>query len=531
MESFMKRSLASPVAAPKRHSFSKALTISASLLIAGCASFSGIAPTGEPVAEVRIPVPAAVPDASSKWPAQDWWTAYGDPQLNQLMDHALASSPTLATARSRLARAQSAIELTRSGSGPQISGNANASYGRLTAKGIIPPPPFGPGGTYVTQDAATVNFGYDIDLWGKNDALIRAADAQLQAATHDRDAARLALTTSIARAYAQLASDSALYDLLESTRTQRGSISKLTQLRVKNGLDTQVESKQAEGSEAALGVDLEQLATSMEVTRLQLAQLTGDMPDAASKITRPAMQPQPFTIPQNLPLGLLARRPEVAARRARIEATVGEAAAARAQFYPDINLTALIGFQSIGLGQLLSAGSLTNSIGPAITLPIFDAGRLRANYAGKTADIDTAIAQYNQSVVDAAQDVAEQLTRVAALGREQAAVSQALSASEEAYRLATLRYKAGLSTNLTVLTVQTQVLVQRRAAADLNMRRTGLQIGLIRALGGGFVAPDSALSAGPTARQAESAMPTAGVANEARREAPDARGKTTELNK
>lgn len=485
------------------------------LLLAGCASYSGIAPTGQAQDEVRIPVPAAVPDATSQWPVQDWWKAYGDPQLNQLMDHALATSPTLATARSRLVRAQSAIDLTRSARGLQVNGVANATYGRLTETGIIPPPPFGPGGTYVTQDLAAVNFGYDIDLWGKNEALIRSADAQLQAATHDRDAARLALTTSIARAYAQLASDYALQDILEATRTQRGSIRKLTQMRVKNGLDTQVESKQAEGTEAALGVDLAQLATSMEVTRLQLAQLVGDMPDAAAKIARPAMQPQPFTIPQNLPLGLLARRPEVAAQRARIEATVGEAAAARAQFYPDINLSALIGFQSIGLGQLFAAGSLTNSIGPAISLPIFDGGRLRANYAGKTADVDTAVAQYNQSVVNAAQDVAEQLTRVAALGREQAAVTEALSASEEAYRLATLRYKAGLSNNLTVLTVQTQVLAQRRAAADLNARRQGLQIALIRALGGGFVVPDAALSATPAAMP----LATAAATNDASRPA------------
>jgi NodT family efflux transporter outer membrane factor (OMF) lipoprotein len=515
MELFMKHSFPSPVPTPSRHAITWTLMFSAAMLMAGCASYQGIAPTDQPVAEVRIPVPAAISSASRQWPAADWWKAYGDPQLNQLMDHALANSPTLATARSRLTRAQSAIDLTRSAGGLQISGNASATYGRLTANGIIPPPPLGPGGTYVTQDAATVNFGYDIDLSGKNEALVRSADAQLQAATHDRDAARLALTTSIARAYAQLASDYDLRDLLESTRAQRGSISKLTQLRVKNGLDTQVESKQAEGTEAALGVDLAQLATSMDVTRLQLAQLTGDMPDAAAKIARPALHPQPFTIPQDLPLGLLARRPEVAARRARIEATVGEAAAARAQFYPDINLTALVGFQSIGLGQLLSAGSLANGIGPAITLPIFDAGRLRANYAGKTADIDTAIAQYNQSVVDAAQDVAEQLTRVAALSREQAAVTLALSASEEAYRLATLRYKAGLSTNLTVLTVQTQVLAQRRAAADLNMRRTGLQIALIRALGGGFVMPDSSPVAGPAAPKTESAIASAAPRNEA----------------
>lgn len=489
---FMKHSPFLPDRAPARRPLTWIALAAAGALLAGCASYRGIELDGQPIHDVRIPVPATLAGANSQWPAEEWWKAYGDPQLNQLMERALSTSPTLATARGRLRHAQAATDMSRSGSSPQVSATANASYGRLSENYIIPRPPFGPGGTYVSQGLAVLNFGYDIDLWGKNEALISAADAQLKAATHDRDAARLALTTSIARAYAQLASGYDLQDILEATRIQRGAIRKLAQLRVANGLDTQVESKQAEGAEAALGVDLAQLTTSMEVTRLQLAQLTGDMPDAAARIARPAMQPQPFTIPQNLPIGLLARRPELAAQRARIEATVGEAAAARAQFYPNINLSALIGFQSIGLGQLLSAGSLTNSISPAITLPIFDGGRLRANYAGKTADVDIAIAQYNQTVVNAAQDVAEQLTRVAALGREQAAVTSALSASEEAYRLAALRYKAGLSTNLTVLAVQTQVLAQRRAAADLNARRQDLQIALIRALGGGFAEPGAA---------------------------------------
>jgi NodT family efflux transporter outer membrane factor (OMF) lipoprotein len=191
-------------------------------------------------------------------------------------------------------------------------------------------------------------------------------------------------------------------------------------------------------------------------------------------------------LPERLPLDLLGRRPELAAQRARIEAAVGETESAKAQFYPNINLSALIGFQSIGLGQLLTSESLINSIGPAIRLPIFDGGRLRANYAAKTADIDTAIAQYNQSVLSAAQEVAEQLTRVTDLAREEEATKAALDAAEEAYRLAMLRYRGGLSPYLTVLTVETQLLTQRRAMAGLKSRREELHIALVRALGGGF---------------------------------------------
>jgi outer membrane protein TolC len=135
---------------------------------------------------------------------------------------------------------------------------------------------------------------------------------------------------------------------------------------------------------------------------------------------------------------------------------------------------------------LFSAGSFMNSIGPAVRLPIFDAGRLRSNYAVKNAEIDVAITQYNQSVVGAAQDVAEQLTRAASLVPEQDAAHEALAAAEEAYRLAMLRYRAGLTPYLSVLTVETQLLAQRRALADINAKRQDLQISLVRALGGGF---------------------------------------------
>ena len=136
-----------------------------------------------------------------------------------------------------------------------------------------------------------------------------------------------------------------------------------------------------------------------------------------------------------------------------------------------------------------------SSIGPAIRLPLFDAGRLRANYAGKASDIDLAIAQYNQSVLGAAQDVAEQLTRIADLGREEAATRNALNAAEEAHRLATLRYRGGLSPYLTVLTVETQLLTQRRAMAALKARRDDLQVSLVRALGGGFATDTATLAA------------------------------------
>ncbi|TCS36056.1 NodT family efflux transporter outer membrane factor (OMF) lipoprotein [Paucimonas lemoignei] len=455
-------------------------------LLGACASYQGIAPGAKAIEQVNLPAIQAAQQTQDAWPHEDWWRAFGDAQLDRLMNQALTNSPSLALAQSRIARAQAASSLANAGSGPQATLNTDASYGRQSENYVMPKPPLGKGGEYVSTGRAAIDFGLDLDLWGRNAALIRAANAQLDASRYDHDAARLALTTSIARSYAQLAAQYELQDVLLATQKQRQSIRTLTDQRIKSGLDTRVEQKQAESSEASIRADLAQLNTSMEATRLQLAALSGQMPTAAREIGRPALSAPAYAVPQNLPLDLLARRPELAAQRARILAALGDADAAKAQFYPNINLTAFLGFQAIGLNNLLSAGSMVSGIGPAIHLPLFDSGHLRANYAGKVADIDGAIAQYNQSVLTAAQDVAEQLTRIAALSTEEEATQAALAASEEAYRVAMLRYRGGLSPYLTALTVETQLLAQRRAAADLRARRLDLQVALVRALGGGF---------------------------------------------
>jgi NodT family efflux transporter outer membrane factor (OMF) lipoprotein len=472
------------------------LTVLASALaLGGCASYQGISSSAQPLVAISLPASPALSSADTNWPQQQWWTAYGDPQLNALIAHALDNSPTLATAQARIAQAQAAAGRANANGAPQVNAAADLSYGRFSENYQIPKPPIGKGGEYAAQGRLAIDFNYDLDLWGRNAALLRAANAQVHAAEFDRDAARLALATSIVRAYAQLAAQYDTQEILQATLKQRGAIRELSRQRVAAGLDTRIELMQTTSNEAALQGDLAQIDTAQAVLRLQLTALSGDMPTSAAGITRPRLSPTPFTVPDNLPLDLLGRRPELAAQRARIAAATGEGEAAKAQFYPNINLSALIGLQSIGLGNLLSPGSLMSSVGPAIRLPIFDAGRLRANYAGKTAEIDLAISQYNQSVVNAAQDVSEQLTRAASLAHEEQAASAALAASEEAYRLAMLRYKGGLSPYLSVLAVEGQLLSGRRAVQDLKLRRQDLQISLIRALGGGFTETPIALAA------------------------------------
>src|SRR5258707_9910552 len=192
------------------------------------------------------------------------------------------------------------------------------------------------------------------------------------------------------------------------------------------------------------------------------------------------------SLPSTLPADLIGRRPDVVAQRWRVEAARRDIDSAKAQFYPNVNLAALAGVQSVSLSKLLDRGSEDPSFGAALRLPIFDGGRLRGNLAAKDADFDSAVAQYNQMLADALREVVDQLASVRSADSQRGEVEAALASAEEAYGLAVARYRAGLGNYLQVLAVETQVLEQRSLLADLRARELDLSIDLIRALGGGY---------------------------------------------
>jgi NodT family efflux transporter outer membrane factor (OMF) lipoprotein len=191
-------------------------------------------------------------------------------------------------------------------------------------------------------------------------------------------------------------------------------------------------------------------------------------------------------------MDLLGRRADVVAARWRVQAATRDVDNAKTLFYPNINLTAFAGFSSIGLDRLVQSGSEQWGVGPAIRLPLFEGGRLRANLKGKTADLDAAIETYNALVLDAVRDVADQLTSTKALERQQVEQKSAQKSAEAAYAIAVQRYEAGLGNYLNVLNAETAVLAQRKLGVDLAARVVDTQVQLIRALGGGFNDTDSA---------------------------------------
>jgi NodT family efflux transporter outer membrane factor (OMF) lipoprotein len=256
---------------------------------------------------------------------------------------------------------------------------------------------------------------------------------------------------------------------------------------VENGLDTRADLKQAEAGPPTARAQIAALDEQIAQTRNRIAALMGRGPDQGTSIERPAAaQLKAFGLPPELAANLLGRRPDLVAARWHAEAAAKRVGVARAQFYPNINLAAYIGQQALFANLLWHASSQVGSIGPAMTLPIFEGGRLRAQYRGAWADYDTAVATYDQTLVQALQQVADVTVSENALGTRLAETRMALAANEEAYKLARMRYEGGLSNYQSVLLAEDAVLQSRLAVADLDASAFTLDVQLVQALGGGY---------------------------------------------
>ena len=279
-------------------------------------------------------------------------------------------------------------------------------------------------------------------------------------------------------------------DVAQATLAQREQIFKLTHDRNEAGVDSKLELRQAQSALPAAREQIAQWQGAIELYRNQLAALLGKGPDRGQPIQRPgASALTAVSIPSRVPSELLGRRPDILAQRWRVEAARHGIDNAKAQFYPDVNLSAFVGYQILGPGALLTAGNREIGAGPAVTLPIFDAGRRRGNLAARDSEYDVAVEQYNQAVADGLREVVDQLTSSRSVAEQQLQQREGLSTAQDAYDLATLRYREGVGNYLQVLTTETQLLSQRSLDADLRARALDTSINLARALGGGFDNP------------------------------------------
>ncbi|MFL6660610.1 MAG: efflux transporter outer membrane subunit [Rhizobacter sp.] len=469
------------------------------MTFAGCASTGGIEPHAKPLAPAQVGLgesAAANTAANAAAIAPAWWTEFGDPTLSALVERAVAESPNLRVSQARVDSAAASVAATQASAGPQVNGTFEATRQRFSANSIYPPPI---GGSILNTSVLQAAGSWELDLFGRNRAALEAAVGAERAAEADREAARVLLSSNVVRSYLQLARLAEQRDIAQRTLADREALLGLIRQRVQGGLDTAVELRQGEAALPEIRQQIEALDEQIVLMRHALAALTVQPPAALDGLLPRLASLRAVTLPDVLPADLLGRRPDIAAARWRIEAASREVAVARAQFYPNINITAFIGLSSVGFERLLHSGSDQYGVGPAIHLPIFDAGRLRANLRGRAADVDLAVESYNGALLDAVRDVADQLGSLQSLQRQQHEQALAVAAAESAFDLATQRYRAGLATYLTVLNAESAVLTQRRTGADLQARTLDAQVALIRALGGGyFMAPqDLAAAPGP----------------------------------
>jgi NodT family efflux transporter outer membrane factor (OMF) lipoprotein len=468
------------------------LIVLAALMIAGCANMHGLEPVGavhDDASRQAARSLAAVP-TTAEWPASDWWKDYRDPQLDALIEEALRASPTLEVAAARTRQALAAAQVSDAARFPRVDAGASVTRERFSERGLVPPPY---AGTWQTDGELAATLSWELDLWGVHREAYASAVGAARAAQVDAQAAKLALTTSIAEAYAELGHAFAKRDVAQKTLADRESILELTRDRQAAGLDSRVELKQAESALPATREEIIAYDERIAHLRNAIAALIGAGPDRGLAIARPQTALVPFALPASLPAELVGRRPDLVAQRWRIESAAHAIDSAKGEFYPNVNLAAFVGLSGIGAGNVLALASRTAGVTPAVSLPIFDAGRLRGNLAGRDADYDLAVAQYNRILADAVRDVVDEVAAWRGVEAERAEQRTAYATAREAYELALLRYREGLGNYLQVLSVEQPMLVQQSLEADLDARELALSIRLVRALGGGF-APSPVLA-------------------------------------
>jgi NodT family efflux transporter outer membrane factor (OMF) lipoprotein len=471
------------------HSVSRRLLLACSAsVLASCATPPDLGARPDIAAPASFATIRSFAAPESAWPSDRWWQAYGDAQLNLLIEEALADAPSLAAAEARLRQAQAQSQQAGAARLPSISANSSHYATRQELTDVNLPAGFGANrADWSTHSSVNVQFQYQLDFFGRNRASFAAATSREQAAEAEAASARLQLSTNIASAYAELGRLNGDRLALEQAARMRQTSAALVRERVAAGIENEGQAHQATAELAQTRADLIAVNAAMQRTRNQLAALLGKGPDRGLTIEAPTeLTLNSIGLPARVDLDLIGRRPDLVAARLSAEAAGHNIDVARADFYPNINLVAIASLQTLGL-DALGGGTLSGfQAGPAISLPIFSGGRIEGQYRGARASYDEAVALYNQSLANALQEVADAIGDRRALEHQLTEQRIGLEAAEASYRIAQTRYQGGLASYIDTLSVESRLIEQRRAVAELEARAFSLDIALIRALGGGY---------------------------------------------
>ncbi|QLF95003.1 efflux transporter outer membrane subunit [Pseudomonas sp. ABC1] len=460
-----------------------------SSIISGCISSSGIAPAERPLDAGHLLTDQAIERArqDAGWPAVRWWQAYGDPQLDTWVERALRGSPTLAEATARVRQAIALAGVAEAAESPQVDATTNLQRHHWPTDYFYGPGDLG--NTTSWNNQAALGLSYALDFWGRERSASEQARASARMAVAEARAAQLELEGNIVRTYVTLALRHAELDIAQAMLAQQQEMLELAEKRLAGELGTELEVSQARVAIPETHRQIDALEESIALAHNQLAALVGLGPGAGATLRRPTLRLAGVSgLPSHLPAELLGRRPDVVASRWGIAAAAKGVDVAQADFYPNVDLLASASFNSVSGGLLeFFKGSKSNySIGPAVSLPIFDGGRLRSRLGAVTADYDAAVARYERTLVGALKDISDQLIRLHSVEQQARFARQAEQAASDTYQIALETYAGGLSDYLDALQAQTRLFQQQFIRQQVEAARLMARADLALALGGGL---------------------------------------------
>jgi NodT family efflux transporter outer membrane factor (OMF) lipoprotein len=455
------------------------------MVFTACAPMPALGPVADAKAPEVFKSTQTFQAPEANWPNDRWWEKYNDLQLNQLIEEGLADAPDLKAAQARLRRSEAQSQAVGSILYPQLGVNATA-FGQEASTNYIVPAPYTPQGWY-SYGQATLNFNWEIDFWGKNRAALAAAVSESQVRSAEVAQARLILTTSIARSYADLARLIADRATAEKALDIRNKTWVLFAERQKQGLENMGAVSQAEGKKSLAENDLVQIDVRIAETRNRIAALVGAGPDRGQQIKPPNnLIKANYALPPDLGINLVGRRPDIVATRWQAESSQSRIEQRKAAFYPNVNVIAFIGAQSLGINKLVESGSYMSNAGPAIYLPLFLGGKLRADLKVARAEYDENVANYEKTLIQALNEVADVAAGLKQLQKQVRLADQSVAAQGRGLTVAANRYKGGLANYLDVLVAEDELLTSWRVQTDVRTRAFILDVALTKALGGGY---------------------------------------------
>ncbi|HUI08116.1 MAG TPA: efflux transporter outer membrane subunit [Verrucomicrobiae bacterium] len=475
-----------------------ALTCSALLVVAltGCA----IGPDYRRP-QAMATMPAAYAGATNEWkvaeprahlPKGNWWEMFGDEELDRLETEATAANQELKAAAARFDEARAIADAARSGLFPHVNLSPSATRQGVSGNRPLNGTAAGSSNTWTYNDFVfPLDLSYEVDLWGRVRRSVESARAQEQANADDLETVKLSIEAEVATDYFTVRALDAEEELLNtSVEVFRKSL-ELTQNRRAGGIASDLDVAQAETVLKTTQAELPAAMLQRAQFEHALATLTGQ-PASTFAVTARPLDIAPPVVPPGLPSELLERRPDIAAAERRMAAANAGIGVAKAAFFPTIELNGLAGLESVNAGTLFNWSSRLWSIGPSLTMPIFDAGQNGANLRLARATYQETVANYRQTVLSAFAEVEDNLASQSLLAGQHEAEVDALQAAHKQLAVADNRYRAGLVTFLEVATAENTALSIERTVVQLRGQQLVAAVALVKSLGGGWQDPSVA---------------------------------------